>query len=146
MGGGRDAAGTERGQQGVLAGRTGHPTRVELAALGEEAASAYFEAHGTRVLARNYRSRFGEIDLIVADRGTLVFVEVKARTSTVVALPQEAVTGQKQRRICRAALAYLLRHGRAGQAVRFDVVAVTWREGRARIEHLPDAFPMRLEG
>ncbi|MBI2372122.1 MAG: YraN family protein [Deltaproteobacteria bacterium] len=138
--------GPEQGERGAAPGGTGRPARADIAARGEEAAAAYFEANGTPVLARNYRSRYGEIDLIVADRGTLVFVEVKARTSTAVALPQEAVTGRKQRRICRTALAYLQRHGRAGQAARFDVVAVTWRGGTVRIEHLPDAFPLRVDG
>ena len=99
------------------------------------------DAAGLRVLARRFRLRSGEIDL-VAERGDLVvFVEVKARRSTRYGRPAAAVTGVKQRRMARAALAFLSRTGRLERRVRFDVVEVWADEGGVRrVRHIEDAF------
>ncbi len=93
-----------------------------------------------RIIARNYRTAQGEVDLIARDGDTIVFVEVKARRRGE---PAEAVTPEKQRRLTLAALHFLKRHRLLEYAGRFDVVAVVWPEsGRAPgIEHFRDAFP-----
>ena len=91
----------------------------------ENAASEYLESRGMRIVARNFRSRQGEIDLIGYDRGFLVFVEVKYRSGTEKGYALEAVDFRKQRRICRTADYYRCLHNiGSNAAVRYDVVAV----------------------
>jgi len=106
---------------------------------GEREAARYLRRRGMRVIQRGYATTQGEIDLIVRDGSTLVFVEVKARRR---GNPAEAVTPEKQRRLTLAALHFLKRHGLLEQPCRFDVVAIVWPEGRDRpsIEHFPHAF------
>lgn len=116
------------------------PDRRGTGRLGEEAAARYLEQQGVRILARNFRGRDGEIDLIGEEAGTLVFFEVKTRTNPQCGDPAEAVTPAKQQSICRTALYYLHRTGRDLQRpMRFDVVCVT-EEG---IRWIRDAFPFR---
>src|SRR5262245_20604283 len=112
---------------------------------GEELAARFLERRGFAILARNLRSRLGEIDLIARDGRTLVFVEVKARRGSGGDPPQAAVDGRKQARLARVAVDYLARERAGGEACRFDVVAVTFDAGDpaggvARIEHFPGAF------
>lgn len=100
--------------------------RRRLGVAGEDLAAAWYAARGYSVLARNWRCREGELDLVVSRGGTLVFCEVKARSSLRMGLPAEAVTPAKQRRIRGLALRWLAAAGpraRAGE-LRFDVVAV----------------------
>lgn len=118
------------------------PGRPSLGAAGESAAAAWLEAHGYRVLARNVRSRAGEIDLIARQADLVIFVEVKSRTTAAFGHPAEAIMGQKQRRIARLASAYLQVHRLDRCAVRFDAMAVRLGPGGEvlEIEHIPDAF------
>lgn len=113
-----------------------------LAAAGEDAAAAYLRGQGWTVLARNFRTRFGELDLIADDGCALVFVEVKARRSLAAGLPQEAVHADKRRRVRRMAQAYLAAAPPSLRArpARFDVIAVRLDAGPPQIEHLRDAF------
>jgi len=106
---------------------------------GEREAARYLRRRGMRVIQRGYATTQGEIDLIVRDGSTLVFVEVKARRR---GNPAEAVTPEKQRRLTLAALHYLTGPGLRSPRARFDVVAIVWPEGRDRpsIEHFPHAF------
>jgi putative endonuclease len=93
-----------------------------------------------RVLARNYRCRAGEIDVIADDRGTVVFVEVKERTGESHGRAVEAVTPEKQRRILRAAHVYAARNGLTDGPCRFDVVAIDWGPDGPRVRHDAGAF------
>jgi putative endonuclease len=106
---------------------------------GERAAARFLRRRGLRVLARGYRTRHGEIDLIARDGDTLVFIEVKSRRRGV---PAEAVTEEKQRRITLAALHFLRKHGLLEVRCRFDIVAIVWPDdrGEPQIEHIPNAF------
>ncbi len=111
----------------------------ECEALAED----YFRMRGYKIICRNYRLRFGEIDLILKKDGWLVFVEVKARRSRRFGSPQEAVTPSKQRIIRRVAEAYLQqkRKDTDFKGVRFDVLAITFKEdGRPDFNHIPFAF------
>ena len=120
-----------------------------LGARGEAAAARYLKRRGYKIVARGDRLKPGEIDLVAVDRQTVVFVEVKTRESSAAGHPAEAVDAAKQRRLTRAALAYLKRHGLLECPARFDVVAVTWPAGQRRptIEHIKDAFEASgLEG
>ena len=107
---------------------------------GENLAVEYLTRNGLRLKERNYRTRFGEIDLIFEDGDTLVFVEVKTRTSDAFADPFEAVGPQKRRRLTRTALAYMKARTRRDRSARFDVVSIVLNGEAARIEHVPDAF------
>ena len=113
--------------------------RQRLGARGERLAAAWYRAHGYTVVARNWRCREGEIDLIVARRGELVFCEVKTRSSDRFGVPAEAVTPAKQARLRALAGRFLaeLSPGRGrGWSLRFDVAAVT----AGRIEVIEGAF------
>jgi putative endonuclease len=113
-----------------------------LGARGEDAAARYLKRRGYKIVARGDRAGPGEIDLIAVDRQTVVFVEVKTRDSADAGHPSEAVDPAKQRRLTRAAVTYLKRHGLLNCPARFDVVAVTWPAGQRHpaIEHFPNAF------
>jgi putative endonuclease len=104
--------------------------RRRLGALGEEIAAAHLQRAGMSLLARNYRTRFGEVDLVVRDGQAVAFVEVKTRRARPGApppfgLPEEAVTARKRARILRAAEDYLQHWCGPEQAWRVDVVSVT---------------------
>ena len=105
--------------------------------LGEAAVCDRLADGGMELLERRFRSPFGEIDLVMLDGETLVFVEVKLRTSGGAEAGQAAVTPQKRRRMVKAARCYLGAHPEhADRSVRFDVATVTG-EG---VNHIPDAF------
>ncbi len=109
---------------------------------GERAAARYLRRLGFRIVCRQFRNQFGEIDLIAIDHEWLVFVEVKTRKNNLTGTPAEAVTDEKQHRVTRAAQAFI-RHRRLDNfKSRFDVVAVTWNQnhGQPQIEHFPHAF------
>lgn len=109
---------------------------------GERAAERYLRRKGYVIVARSQRNKLGEIDLIAVDGRTVVFVEVKTRTSQQSGHPADAVDADKQQRMTRAALSYLKRHDLLENASRFDVIAVTWPESGKRplIEHFQNAF------
>ncbi len=103
----------------------------------EALAAAFLERQGLTILERNYRCRQGEIDLIVRDGRTLVFAEVKYRSSAASGEPAEAVTPAKQRRIREAAGYYLYSHRHGEDApCRFDVVSILG----SQIQWIRDAF------
>lgn len=96
--------------------------RQELGRQGEAAAAVWYENQGFKVLHRNWRVRAGELDLICARGDTVVFVEVKTRSSTRYGLAAEAVTPAKQRRIRKLAMIWLDQTSRRYRTFRFDVV------------------------
>lgn len=98
--------------------------RRALGGSGEAAAAAWYEARGYEVLARNWRVREGEIDLVVRRDGTVVVCEVKARTTTAFGVPAEAVTPAKRRRLRQLAALWLQGSGVRPAEVRFDVASV----------------------
>lgn len=110
------------------------------ARVGEEAAAATYGARGYRVVARNWRCRLGELDLVVERRGVLVFCEVKARRPSAFGSGYEAVTGRKQTKVRALAEAFLGATRVRPQAVRFDVASVTIGSGRPHVEVFEDAF------
>ena len=112
-----------------------------LGRRGEDAAARYLRRLGYVIVARGHRDNIGEIDLVAIDGRTVVFVEVKTRTTHDAGHPADAVDDAKQKRLTRLALSYLKRHDLLECRARFDVVAVTWPErGRPTIEHFKDAF------
>jgi putative endonuclease len=91
---------------------------------GEELAAEYLRQAGFRILARNWRSAEGEIDIVAADRRALVACEVKTRSSTAYGLPREAVTWRKRRRLRHLAVSWVVANGVLFDEVRVDVVEV----------------------
>jgi len=115
--------------------------RKRLGMRGEDIAVAHLQTLGYEILARNWRSRRGELDVVARDGDTLVFVEVKLRYDPID--PLEAVDARKQQRICRLAFDFLSRHGMLGRPARFDVIAV---EGRTlACTHVLYAFDSTIE-
>jgi putative endonuclease len=98
--------------------------RQRLGAAGEDLAAAWYQRAGYEVVARNWRCRDGELDLIVRDQRTLVFCEVKTRSSDRFGVPAEAVTPAKQRRIRTLAAQFLRESRLSAPNLRFDVAAV----------------------
>ena len=113
-----------------------------LGKRGERAAEKFLKRLGYVIVARGERDRIGEVDLVAVDGRTVVFVEVKTRTSHDAGHPVEAIDSDKQRRMTRVALSYMKRHDLLECSARFDVVAVTWPESAQRptIEHFQNAF------
>ncbi|MGX7731338.1 YraN family protein [Rhodococcus sp. 2H158] len=96
----------------------------QVGAMGEDLAAEFLESAGMVVLARNWRSRYGELDLIAEDGDTVVFVEVKTRTGLGYGTPAEAVTAVKADRIRRLAALWLSGRQQRWRRVRVDVVTV----------------------
>jgi len=107
---------------------------------GEEIAIQYLLQQGYQVLERNYRCRFGEIDVIAQDGRTLAFIEVKTRRSQKFGPAAAAVTLTKQRHLVKASQVYLTRNHKAYELCRFDVVTVELDALTSHIELLKDAF------
>ncbi|HEY8546055.1 MAG TPA: YraN family protein [Acidimicrobiales bacterium] len=105
--------------------------RRRLGIAGEDRAAQWYAAAGYQVLARNWRGDGGEIDLVAAGHGALVFAEVKTRSSSRFGLPAEAVGPEKQRRLRGLAAQFLRAHPGVGGRIRFDVVAIL--EGRLQV-------------
>ena len=118
------------------------PRAQKLGKTGEDLACQELRRRGYVILARRYRTRHGEIDIVAMDRQVVVFVEVKTRSSDAFGGPLAAVTFRKRQRLIRMALDYLVRRGLSGVACRFDVVGVRAgdAEAAARVEVVTDAF------
>jgi putative endonuclease len=114
--------------------------RQRLGEFGENLACAELERRGYAILARRYRTRFGEIDIVARDRGMLVFVEVKTREGDDFGGGAAAVTARKQRTLTHMATDYLSRHHLHDTPCRFDVVTVDVAGGKATVEVYPHAF------
>jgi putative endonuclease len=114
--------------------------RQSFGKSGEELACQELQRRGYAILARGYRSRFGEIDIIAKDGQTIVFVEVKTRNGDEFGGGAAAVTPWKQRRIAQMAVDYLSRNKLHDKACRFDVVTVDIRDGAPEIVIYTSAF------
>ena len=106
----------------------------------ERLAEKRLKRAGYRVLERNFRVKPGEVDLVAEENGVICFVEVKGRRGEGFGLPAEAVTAEKQRRIFRAAQAWLVRERRGEAPCRFDVVSIRETPDGPEVEILRDAF------
>jgi len=114
--------------------------RQILGKTGEDLACRELERRGYAIVARRYRRRGGELDIIARDGATLVFVEVKAREGRSFGDAAEAVTSFKRRRMARLALDYMMRHHLSGCPCRFDVVSIHFDSGEPAIEVFQGAF------
>ncbi len=106
---------------------------------GEDAAVRFLEKAGMRILDRNWRSSFGELDIVCREREVVVFVEVKAAGKASDFLPENRVNREKQNRIKRLATTYL-KTKRWDVPIRYDIVTVVWKDDKPQIEHFVNAF------
>ena len=117
-------------------------TTIAIGKRWEKRALDHLAAHGLIRLVKNFRCRFGEIDLVMLDRNCVVFIEVRYRRASRFASAASTVDAYKQRKLVRAAAAFLARHPQyCDHATRFDVVA--FDEGRndeCKLQWLRDAF------
>ena len=114
--------------------------RQSLGKMGEDLACAELQRRGYAIVARRYRSRFGEIDIIANHEETIVFIEVKARDGDEFGGGAAAVTPWKQRRISQMAVEYLSRNKLRDKPCRFDVVTVDIKDDRTEIVVYAHAF------
>ncbi len=106
----------------------------------EQLACVFLQQQGLQLVTRNYRCRGGEIDLIMRDDDSLVFVEVRYRQRTAFGTPAETVSASKQARIIHCANCYLAQQRAWNQPARFDVVCIEGSLQRRCIEWLQNAF------
>jgi putative endonuclease len=113
-----------------------------LGVQGERYAARWLHRRGYKIVAGGKRSRFGEIDLVAIKGRLLVFIEVKTRRSGELGHPAEAVGPDKQRRIVRAALAFMKENGLSENPCRFDVMALIWPASARHpaVQHFESAF------
>ena len=117
--------------------------KKELGKQGEEIAIRFLKKKGYRILIRNYVCKMGEMDIIAREKDTLVFVEVKTRTSAVFGPPQLAVNSTKQMQLSKVALYFLKEKKLEEVKARFDVVAILLRPEREEVELIKDAFDLK---
>jgi putative endonuclease len=102
-----------------------------LGIFGEDFASSYLQGKGYTIIGRNFKARYGEIDIIAMKDNILVFVEVKTRTGTQFGLPEEAVTKRKIHEVVETAQYYCLLHPDVPKAQRIDVIAILLSHDRS---------------
>lgn len=106
---------------------------------GEKASAKYLQNKGYEIIICNYRTRYGEIDIIAKDRDVLVFVEVKLRSSSVYGRGLEAITPHKVEKIHQVAMDYIQNNYKEEPACRFDVVEIL-NSNKMEILHIENAF------
>jgi putative endonuclease len=115
--------------------------RRETGKLGEDLACSHLVRKGYSIVARNYRCRLGEVDLIARGRDGLAFVEVRTKRHPAMVMPEETIGRGKADRMARSAEHYLMDTGQEGVGWRLDLIAVELGRGNdlVRIEHYEDA-------
>jgi putative endonuclease len=117
--------------------------RKELGKKGEELALRFLKKNGYRVIEKNYVCKMGEMDIIAKEKDTLVFIEVKTRTSNTFGPPQLAVNPKKQSQMSKVALYFLKEKKLEDVKARFDVVAILLGPKGEEIELIKDAFDLK---
>jgi putative endonuclease len=114
--------------------------RGQLGRRGEDLAAAFLEARAFEIVARNFRCRAGEIDLVVRDGHALVFVEVRSRRGEGRGTGLESVTARKRAQVARVAQYFLAGHGWTEREARFDVIGIDFATEPPRVDHVRAAF------
>lgn len=115
--------------------------RKQLGNDSERLARKFLERQGYRLVQSNFRSKWGEIDLIMRKGQELIFVEVRSKSTFRYGQPTETINDSKQGKIRKTAQLYLYQHQELEQCYcRFDVIAIAWQNGFSKIEWLADAF------
>ena len=101
--------------------------------IGEDLACKFLKKSGYKIVEKNYRSRYGEVDIVANDSDSLCFIEVKARSSTNYGLPEEFVDKKKQQKIVKTTLLYLEKKNENSKNIRFDIVSVDLEARQCRL-------------
>lgn len=120
-------------------------TNLILGRVGETDALCLLKKHGYKILAKNYKTRLGEIDIIARDEDTVCFVEVKARNSDRFGYGQEALTKYKQRQISKAALVFLKENNLLEKKARFDVISIKYSGRNTKLNLIKNAFELEAD-
>lgn len=118
--------------------------RKTIGINGEEIAAAFLKKKGCKILKKNYRCYFGEVDIVALCHDTLCFVEVKTRTSHQFGTPQESVIPAKQKKLSKIALEYIQKHKLEEKKARFDIIAVNLSGKNHSIDCIENAFDLVL--
>lgn len=113
-----------------------------LGRRGEDIAAVFLRGKGLEIIGRNVRTGHGELDLVALDRGEVVFVEVKTRSSQAFGGPRAAITPAKIRRLSTAALAFLQERGWLDRPARFDFLGIVMERATPVFDHLKNAFDL----
>jgi len=110
--------------------------KLSIGNLGEDIAENYLKKKGYKIIGRNYGNKYGEIDLVVQDKSSLVFVEVRTRRNERFSSPEESINNKKRRKMFKNARAYVAFHNFKGK-YRIDVICVVLDRNRKikRINH-----------
>lgn len=125
----------------VTVDKQAEASHLALGRRGEDLAHRYLESEGLVVLARNWRCREGELDIVATDGNTLVICEVKTRSGIGYGIPAEAVTYAKIAKIRRITHQWMSEWRLRFPVIRFDVVSIVWpQDGEPELDHIQDAF------
>jgi putative endonuclease len=117
--------------------------KIDVGRQGEDAAVHYLQAHGYRIVARNFRNRLGEIDIVALHKGTICFVEVRTRQHVAShVMAYESVGSLKQRQLSKLAISFLKENNGLSKKARFDVVSVILSGTETKVSLIQDAFPV----
>ncbi|MCI8283928.1 MAG: YraN family protein [Firmicutes bacterium] len=111
---------------------------IVLGMIGEERAADYLDNIGYKIIKRNYRCRYGEIDIIAMKQEVLCFIEVKTRASVRYGAPCEAVDERKKQHIIRCAYDYMDKFGGVYNDIRLEIIELLYSEGRFYIRHIKE--------
>ncbi len=114
--------------------------RLKTGRQGEDVAVQFLLKKGYRIVERNFRCPFGEMDIVARQADTLVFVEVRSRRTEGFGGPLDSIGALKQKKLSRIALCYIQKHHLEGQKARFDVLGVRLRDNGHEIEMIMNAF------
>ena len=113
-----------------------------LGKSGEELAVDLLAEIGYKIIARNYKTRLSEIDIIATDKDTICFIEVKSRSQDRFGMPQESISRHKQRQVAKTALMFLKQRNLLGKKARFDVVSVLYGDCEPKLDLIKNAFEL----
>jgi len=120
--------------------------RLLLGKKGEDLACSFLERHGYRILAKNYKTKLGEIDIIGDNKDCICFIEVRSAGNKRFGSPVHTINRTKQNQIIKAALSYVKKHGLEDKNSRFDVVCIEdINSASPRIELIKDAFELNSD-
>jgi len=108
-------------------------SKLSLGHYGEQIAKQYLAERGYAIIDQNYYTRYGEIDLIVAKNGTIIFVEVKTRTNTAYGYPEDSISKKKKKSLVACAQRYMINKTQPWQ---IDVIAITLEGNKAKVLHI----------
>lgn len=106
-----------------------------LGKLGEQIAVDYLQNHNYEIIGRNFRTRYGEIDIVARDGRTLVFIEVKSRSSVKFGTPEESITHDKRNKLRLMSAYFLSKNKLQHQSHRLDVIGIIFEGSKARLRH-----------